>query len=98
MVYPVSESYSDAWNRPDFQYPGWWRAQPTLPDRMGASAVTAGVSDGTRRASRDDERDADPSPHFDGRAQPGDVIGVETGGEQTHIGDTKEDENERRRS
>ena len=42
-------------------------------------------------------READPSPHFGGRAQPGDVIGVETGGEQTHVGETTEDENKRRR-
>ena len=42
-------------------------------------------------------RDADPSPYYDGRAQPGDVIGIETGGERTHIGETREDENDRRR-
>lgn len=42
-------------------------------------------------------REAEPSPHFGGRAQPGDVIGVETGGEQTHVGETTEDENTRRR-
>ena len=42
-------------------------------------------------------KEVDPSPHYDGRAQPGDVLGVETGGEQTHIGDTAEDENDRRR-
>ena len=36
-------------------------------------------------------------PHFGGRAQPGDVIGMETGGEQTHVGETTEDENNRRR-
>jgi hypothetical protein len=42
-------------------------------------------------------READPSPYYDGRAQPGDVIGLETGGEQTHIGETRDDENERRR-
>jgi uncharacterized protein YjbJ (UPF0337 family) len=42
-------------------------------------------------------RTAEPSPHFGGRAQPGDVIGLETGGEQTHVGETTEDENERRR-
>jgi hypothetical protein len=41
-------------------------------------------------------READPSPHFDGRAQPGDVIGFETGGERTYIGETAEDENKRR--
>ena len=37
------------------------------------------------------------SPHLDGRAQPGDVLGIETGGETTQIGDTSEEENERRR-
>jgi hypothetical protein len=50
--------------------------------------------------SRRDEvrmKDVEPSPHHDGRAQPGDVLGVETGGEQTHIGDTAEDEDDRRR-
>jgi hypothetical protein len=41
-------------------------------------------------------QEPDPSPHFDGRAQPGDVLGVETGGEQTHIGETAADENKRR--
>jgi hypothetical protein len=39
----------------------------------------------------------DVSPHIGGRAQPGDVLGLETGGETTAIGDTSEDENERRR-
>jgi hypothetical protein len=43
---------------------------------------------------RDDE---DVSPHFDGRAQPGDVLGIETDGERTGISDTTQDENERRR-
>jgi hypothetical protein len=42
-------------------------------------------------------RAGDTSPHDGGRAQPGDVIGVETGGEQTHIGDTSDDENRHRR-
>jgi hypothetical protein len=39
----------------------------------------------------------DTSPHFDQRAQPGDILGIETGGERTEIGDTKEDEDDRRR-
>lgn len=46
---------------------------------------------------RTNQRDADRSPHLDGRAQPGDVLGIETGGERTGIGDTAEDENKRRR-
>ena len=41
--------------------------------------------------------EGDVSPHDGGRAQPGDVLGIETGGETTEIGDTAEDENERRR-
>lgn len=32
----------------------------------------------------------------DGRAQPGDVLGIEQDGERTHLGDTREDEDERR--
>ena len=40
----------------------------------------------------------DTSPHFEGRAQPGDVLGLETGGERTSIGDTSEDEDKRRRT
>lgn len=43
-------------------------------------------------------RDADDvSPHFAGRAQPGDILGIETGGETTKVGDSAEDENKRRR-
>jgi hypothetical protein len=40
----------------------------------------------------------DTSPHFEGRAQPGDVLGLETGGERTYIGDMSEDEDKRRRT
>ena len=50
-----------------------------------------------RHVERAVAREAEASPHFGGRAQPGDVIGVETGGEQTHVGETTEDENARRR-
>jgi hypothetical protein len=51
-----------------------------------------------RARERDpDDRTGDVSPHFDGRAQPGDVIGFETGGERTHVGETADDENKRRR-
>ena len=46
--------------------------------------------------ARGEERDY--SPHLDGRAQPGDVLGIETGGERTHVGETAEDENKRRRA
>jgi hypothetical protein len=43
-------------------------------------------------------RDSESSPHFDGRAQPGDVLGIETGGETTEIGDTADTENSRRQN
>lgn len=39
----------------------------------------------------------DVSPYDGGRAEPGDVIGIETGGERTYLGDTSDNENERRR-
>ena len=70
-----------------------------------ATATTAASRDARNRdlvtaRERDDRssRSDDVSPHFDGRAQPGDVLGIETGGERTGIGDTAEDEDERRRS
>jgi hypothetical protein len=37
-----------------------------------------------------------PDPETE-RAQPGDVLGIERGGETTGLGDTEEDENSRRR-
>ena len=107
IVYAADEPIAKAWNRPDFNFPDWWHANPTQPERMGARAVTTGAETAradearaARETQRTDEvrmKDVDPSPHYAGRAQPGDVLGVETGGEQTHIGDTADDENERRR-
>lgn len=41
-------------------------------------------------------RDTIQHPASD-RAQPGDVLGIETDGETTELGDTREDEDERRR-
>jgi hypothetical protein len=37
-----------------------------------------------------------PDPNNE-RAQPGDILGIERGGETTSLGDTEEDEDERRR-
>jgi len=45
---------------------------------------------------RDTVTPGDVSPHVGGRAQPGDILGIETGGETTAIGETSEDENKRR--
>jgi hypothetical protein len=69
-----------------------------------ARAIHTDTVAGERERTRDDyNRDqvtarasGDVSPHYDGRAQPGDVIGIETGGENTHIGDTAADEDRRR--
>jgi hypothetical protein len=112
IVYGADEPLAKAWNRPDFSQPDWWHANPTRPDRMAERAVTAGAETMRARETpgtdairmkddvrRDDVRmkDVEPSPHYAGRAQPGDVLGVETGGERTHIGETAEDENDRRR-
>jgi len=69
----------------------------------GRAANRTPDADQDRGRDRDRDRDlvtahgGDASPYAGGRAKPGDVIGVETGGETTHVSDTKEDENERRR-
>lgn len=54
--------------------------------------------DPTRNRSRLTREGGETSPHLGGRAEPGDVIGVETGGERTYLGDTAKDEDERRRA
>lgn len=61
--------------------------------------VTARAADDRERIRDEREERAadDVSPHIGGRAQPGDVLGIETGGETTNIGDTVEDEDKRRR-
>ena len=69
---------------------------PSEAERGYSSERTTARERAESEAEREG-RDADPSPYFDGRAQPGDVIGLETGGEQTHVGETREDENRRRR-
>lgn len=103
--YQADEPYYEAWSRRFYEYPDWWAGIPMLPPDP---AVVKGQKIGsasapvmpTPRRNRSQQLEAaevhDTSPHFEGRAQPGDVIGIETGGEETHIGDTREDENERR--
>jgi hypothetical protein len=98
------ESYSAAWDRPDYSTPDWWAPAPG--SRFGADDASRAASSTSRFAepmrAQSTERSAgsreagDPSPHYGGRAQPGDVMGIETGGERTYIGDTAEDENKRR--
>ena len=91
-----------------YAYPTWWQADFYNPSRGTAAGMTAGASYPSReevREQRDRERErevvvgqaGDVSPHAGGRAQPGDVIGLDEGGERTYLGDTSEDENKRRR-
>jgi hypothetical protein len=61
-------------------------------ERFDREHVTAHGDEVSGRRSTDDV-----SPHFAGRAQPGDVLGLETGGETTGLGDTADDEDKRRR-
>jgi hypothetical protein len=103
-TYSATEPYTAAWERPDFRYPEWWRKGATGPqqaraavvDRTSPRPVESYESPAREREAREELIAHDPSPHFDGRAQPGDVIGVETEGEQTHLGETGDDENKRR--
>jgi hypothetical protein len=69
----------------------------TLGTATAARGTTQSINERARERVMASESTGDASPHFDGRAQPGDVLGVETGGERTYVGDTSEDENERRR-
>jgi hypothetical protein len=104
-AYSETEPYTAAWDRVDFSYPDWWSGQQ--PSERGVLPSGARGEVGSGRpyppsVDRSPERErvvakgSDVSPHFDGRAQPGDVLGVETDGEQTHVGDTADDENKRR--
>jgi hypothetical protein len=67
--------------------------------RVASSGRDAAAGSGYEREQMRASEDADDtSPHMGGRAQPGDVLGVETGGERTYVGDTSDDENKRRRA
>lgn len=88
---------------PHFAQPGWWSSSPYAHERLRPVDTAAGQPTRERfgaepfRAHADERLHDEASPHFDGRAQPGDVIGIETGGERTQVGDTAADENRRRR-
>jgi PRC-barrel domain len=92
-----------------YQSPTWWEADFYRPDRADATARSMGSMPGRSPVHGTGDREraqreavvaqaGDVSPHAGGRAQPGDVIGVETGGERTYVGDTSEEENKRRRN
>jgi Uncharacterized protein conserved in bacteria len=87
--------------------PIWWKDEYYRPGTGTTTApampTTSPGAPASFSEARERDREAivahggDVSPHAGGRAQPGDVIGIETGGEETHIGDTSKDENDRRR-
>jgi hypothetical protein len=104
--YPADEPFYEAWQRRTYQYPEWWTIEPWLPNRTAGTAFER-VAEYPSSQAKPLRRERSPqrlerseahetSPHFDERAQPGDVLGVETEGERTYIGDTKEDEETRR--
>jgi hypothetical protein len=85
---------------PHFAQPEWWAGASYPRERLRPieSAMERPAPPSSERYERMTAREGagDVSPHFDGRAQPGDVIGIETGGERSYVGDTAEDENQRR--
>jgi hypothetical protein len=109
---PIDDVSVPAWHfdsRRHYREPDWWRTESANRERFRPVAtVASGVSPGVRESydrelvtaraweERPNQQKNDVSPHLDGRAQPGDVLGIETGGERTYIGDTLEDEDKRR--
>lgn len=90
-----------------YSQPGWWKAEYSRTDiyrpldrserERSAAEPSRSSFDREQVTARERDRAGDVSPHYEGRAQPGDVIGVETGGERTYMGETSEDEDKRRR-
>ena len=85
--YSDVEPRDAVWNRRSYQQPSWWVGEPVIGRATGTMKYSSEQYEATAH---------DVSPHDGGRAQPGDVLGIETGGEETHIGETSEDENKRR--
>jgi hypothetical protein len=96
---------SPSWWDADFYRPD--RADTAAMNVAGAthlssgSTASAATSGGSRSESRERERmvaSAGAGDVIDNgvRAQPGDVLGLDTDGERTYIGDTSEDEDRRR--
>jgi hypothetical protein len=95
-----------------YSQPDWWKRDYYRADRSRdvSRVVDRDIHVGKRSeparesfdrelvTARDRSADRDDvSPHDAGRAQPGDVLGIKTSGERSHLGDESEDENKRRR-
>jgi hypothetical protein len=102
----------DRYDRDRATSPSWWNAQAwttAVPGAAMASSVRAD-SDVVSRAERETVIARDTEPARDGRldledrhapavgerAQPGDILGIESAGETTNLGDTTRDEDKRR--
>ena len=102
---PTEPAVSGYGAQSHYAQPEWWTAPAYAHERLRPVVTNeyAQVPPPVRetfatehvRARADDRTDV--VPPFDGHAQPGDVIGIETGGERTHVGDTADGENRRRR-
>lgn len=78
-----------------YRQPDWWQARPASelpPPPLTNRPLAEDYDPAVVHTPGGVEERADLS----GRAQPGDVLGIETGGETTSIGDTARDEDRRR--
>jgi hypothetical protein len=89
--------------------PAWWNASAWMSDADRMTRDDFARADDARVVREDtvmaretedrvDDRRADEyrAPAYGERAQPGDVLGIESSGERTSIGDTAEDEDKQR--
>jgi hypothetical protein len=89
VPYSDLDARDAVWNRRSYAQPTWW---------VGNAAIGRAMGNLDYSSQQHQAAAHDVSPHQGGRAQPGDVLGIETGGEETHVGDTAEDEDKRRES
>ncbi len=79
-----------------FRQPDWWTGPVNRPIAYGAPESRIPSPPASRAVEPERERivGREGQPVGD-RAEPGDVLGIETGGEETHLGDTAKDERQR---
>lgn len=109
----IEDAAAGTWaydTRRHYAQPDWWprdaarqRVRPVhTPATAGRTVTTKDEYNAERVTALERDRETvapggEASPPPGARAQPGDVLGLETGGERTRIGDTDEDEDKRRR-
>jgi hypothetical protein len=88
-----------------YSQPDWWKRDYYRPERTGEVARMAERDTRVRRDRVEPARETFDRERLTardrtadgGRAQPGNVLGVETGGERSYLGDDDQTENKRRR-